>query len=143
MKNPADISKNRIFLPSDVFACFCWNQSMQKHPIYTVLRNTSLPLFKYFKIIIIVSEFQESHLERCGFKSWNVPAQVWSPGGKSWRLCYTPLQWRSQARAWGAQARATSLCARAIFFNGVIFSVSASLYRAQLLVTELRYNISF
>ena len=58
---------------------------MQKHPIYTVLRNTSLPLFKYFKIIIIVSEFQESHLERCGFKSWNVPAQVWSPGGKSWR----------------------------------------------------------
>ena len=86
MKNPADISKNRI-LPSDVFACFCWNQSMQKHPIYTVLRNTSLPLFKYFKIIIIVSEFQESHLERCGFKSWNVPAQVWSPGGKSWRLC--------------------------------------------------------
>ena len=87
MKNPADISKNRIFLPSDVFACFCWNQSMQKHPIYTVLRNTSLPLFKYFKIIIIVSEFQESHLERCGFKSWNVPAQVWSPGGKSWRLC--------------------------------------------------------
>ena len=52
-----------------------------------ILRNTSLPLFKYFKIIIIVSEFQESHLERCGFKSWNMPAQVWSPGGKSWRLC--------------------------------------------------------
>ena len=58
VKNPAEISKIVFFSPSvavftknlssnlvlnflvntaaGVFTCFCWNQSMQKHPIYTV-----------------------------------------------------------------------------------------------------------